>query len=122
MNNAHAMCLFKTGAVGLCVLRTEPHGGLSVLFRDRDKNFHVSAVHACRVLRLLGCYVELVLELGSGRVSAFVFPGVCRADAFRKLRKHLLQAETVVCNLPLLARLFERMARKSRLISAAGGR
>ena len=70
-------------------LRVGPGGGLS-LVTGRDRQ--VLEVHAFRVPRLLRCCAEIELELRDGRkMTLFIPPGACGADAFRHLRKYLLR-------------------------------
>ncbi len=104
---------FRSGArtgTAICALRIEPHGGLSAVCRDRGGRRRIQAVRDFRVPRLLLGYAELSLEFeDGGTVAVFILPGLCRADAFRRLRKYLLQAKAAPYRAPLSVRLWGRL-------------
>lgn len=80
------------------VLRLEPLGRLSVLVGRRDGGGprRLVKVRDFSVPRLLRGYAELLVELDGGRKTTIrIFPGVCSADAFRRLRKFLLSSKGV---------------------------
>ncbi len=100
-------------------LRIEPQGGLSAVVGAPGEQ-RVLRVRSVRVPRFFRCYVELALELSDGRsATLFILPGLCDADAFRQLRKYLLQkgAPAVVAKANLLSRL--RAYRYTRHVKTA---
>lgn len=76
-------------------LRLEPRGKLSALVARRGEDSpRMFGVRTFRVPRFFRGYVELLLELDDGRKTAvLIFPGVCDAGAFRRLRKFLLRSK-----------------------------
>ena len=70
------------------------HDGLSVAVKDKDcpENYRVLKACSIRVPRFFCRYIEMILELEDNRkITLFILPGICDKDAFRFLRKYLLQ-------------------------------
>ncbi len=85
--------LFPGSASEVRALRIEPHGGLSLVVGGTGlSDGRVLNVRSFRVPRFLRHYVQLALVLNDGRkITLLILPGICDADAFRRLRRYLLQ-------------------------------